>query len=67
MNAISDMHKEVYWVKSVPDTEPGADGEWTTVFIHPRYANNYGYINTLLPRGFHCVASTKRNPHRSEK
>lgn len=59
---LTDLDKVLYWVKVVPDAEPNADGEWCTLFMHPRYANNYDYVNSILPRGQHAVAVTRRKP-----
>lgn len=64
---ISDMFKEVYWVKAVPNADPDADGEWVQLIIHPnqiRPKTRWDYISSILPKGFHAVAiAIKRNQH----
>lgn len=52
----------MYHVKYVPDDDPNAEGEWTTVFMNPCYSNNYEYVNTQLPKGMHCVRISSTNP-----
>ncbi len=61
---------KVRWVKSVPDVEPNADGNWVKVIVEPHHTDPRKYGRTdeekrltmwdmltdLLPDGFHAVA-----------
>lgn len=52
MSFLSDLSKKVYEVWIVPHINPNQDSVKTTVFMNPRYADNYNYIQSILDREY---------------